>query len=235
MNLNQRLLDVYDCLFAAYGSQHWWPADTTLEIIVGAILTQSAAWPNVEKALANFKNAGALSARGLRQIKEEKLALLLYPVGYYKTKARKIKAFADMLFQRYEGDLDRLLAIPVVELRSLLLSTHGIGPETADAIILYASGQASFVIDAYTRRIFSRLGLGPAGDDYESWQGMFMANLQPNVQAFKEYHALIDRHAKSFCRKKPLCSPCPLLAFCPTGNLRSLSPSCNKNNRRASN
>lgn len=217
MSLRQQLLEIYDRLYAAYGPQHWWPGETPLEVIVGAILTQSAAWPNVEKALANLKSAGVLSAQGLWQTPEKELASLIYPAGYYNAKAAKLKAFAAMLFQRCGGDLDRLLGLPLSQLRSLLLSIQGIGPETADAIVLYASGQATFVIDAYTRRIFSRLGLQPQRDDYASWQALFMANLPADARLFQEYHALIDVHAKRLCRQQPLCLSCPLLSVCPIG------------------
>ncbi len=216
-----RLLAVYERLFAAYGPQRWWPADTPFEVIAGAILTQSAAWTNVEKALANLQAAGALSPQGLRALSEAKLARLIRPSGYFNAKARKLKAFADLLCDRFGGDPDALLATPVDTLRPLLLATHGIGPETADSILLYAAQQPLFVVDAYTRRLFSRLGLSPPRDTYDAWQRLFMDALPPEAPLFNEYHALIVAHGKRLCRRRPLCADCPLLAVCPTGQARA--------------
>ena len=217
MRLSHRLLDIYRCLYAAYGPQHWWPGETPFEVIVGAILTQSAAWTNVEKAIVNLKAAGALSPQGLARLSEGELARLVYPAGYFNAKARKLKAFVALLFQRFEGDLQGLLAAPVEELRPLLLATHGIGPETADSILLYAAGRPVFVIDAYTRRMFARLRVTPDRDSYASWRALFMANLEADAALFNEYHALIVRHGKEVCRRQPLCGRCPLRATCRTG------------------
>ena len=211
------LLEVYLRLHAAYGPQRWWPGETPFEVIVGAILTQSAAWTNVEKAIANLKAAGVLSPEGLARLDEAELARMVYPAGYFNAKARKLKAFVDMLRDRFGGNLERMLAAPVAELRPLLLSTHGIGPETADAILLYAAGRPVFVIDAYTRRLFSRLGIAPERDTYGAWRAQFEASLEPDAALFNEYHALIVRHGKERCRRLPICDGCPLLAVCPTG------------------
>lgn len=216
--MRDRLLKVYDRLLSAYGRQRWWPAETPFEVIVGAILTQSAAWANVEKAIANLRRAGALSPEGLRRLSEAELAALIRPSGYFNAKARKLKAFVDLLDERFEGDLDRLLAAPVDDLRSLLLATHGIGPETADSVLLYAAGRPVFVVDAYTRRLFSRLGLAAARDDYQGWQELLTAHLPRDAALFNEYHALIVRHGKEVCRRRPLCPICPLLDICPTGS-----------------
>jgi endonuclease-3 related protein len=193
---------VYERLLAAYGAQGWWPGETPFEVIVGAILTQSAAWVNVEKAIGNLKAAGALSPEALHALDEGEIARLIRPSGYFNAKARKLKAFVEMVHARFDGDLGSLLALPMGELRALLLSTHGIGPETADSIVLYAAGQPSFVIDAYTRRIFSRIGVCPAPSipqgerEYEGWQAMFMAALPGDARLFNEYHALIVAHGK---------------------------------------
>lgn len=208
---------VHERLYAAYGPQHWWPGDGPFEVIVGAILTQSAAWTNVEKALANLKSAGVLSPEGIARTPERDLAEMLRPSGYYNAKARKLKAFVAFLEARFDGDLKRLLATPAEELRPVLLATHGIGPETADSILLYAAGQPVFVIDAYTRRVFARLRFEPETDTYDAWQRLFADALQPDAAMFNEYHALIVRVAKEHCRKAPLCGRCPLLAICPTG------------------
>ena len=217
MTPSDRLLEIYRRLYASYGPQHWWPGETPLEVIVGAILTQSAAWTNVEKAIANLKAAGALSPDGLARLNEGELARLVYPAGYFNAKARKLKAFVALLFQRFDGELERLLAVPVDELRPLLLATHGIGPETADSILLYAAGRPVFVIDAYTRRLFSRLGMTPGRDSYDSWRALFMENLEADAGLFNEYHALMVRHGKAVCRRQPRCDVCPLLEGCLTG------------------
>jgi len=213
----EALLDIYHRLYTAYGPQGWWPGGSPFEVVVGAILTQAAAWTNVEKAIDNLKAAGVLSPRGIFRTPVDDLARLLYPAGYYNAKARKLKAFVEMLFERHGGDLDRLFALPAPELRRELLATHGIGPETADAVILYAAGRPCFVIDAYTRRVFGRLGLTPAKDDYGSWQALFEDALPPDATLYNEYHALIDRHAKTYCRKEPLCVQCFLREICATG------------------
>ena len=216
-SLRARLLDVYQRLLVAYGRQHWWPGDTPFEVIAGAVLTQSAAWSNVEKALGNLKAAGILSPEGIRRTPEADLARLVYPSGYYNAKARKLKAFAALLFDRFGGRLDAMLAAPVDELRPLLLAAHGIGPETADSILLYAAGRPVFVIDAYTRRLLDRLGIAPTHDTYDAWQRLFMDALPADAALFNEYHALTVRHSKETCRREPLCAACPLLAVCPTG------------------
>lgn len=209
---------VYDRLLAAYGPQGWWPGDdSAFRVAVGAILTQSTAWANVEKALANLEGAGALNARGLLRMSEGELARLVRPSGYYNAKARKLRAFAGMLQADFGGSLERLFALPLAELRARLLATHGIGPETADDIILYAAQRASFVVDAYTRRIFSCLGLRPTRDAYEAWQALLTTALPRDVGIYKEYHALLVRHAKVSCRKAPVCEGCCLLEVCPSG------------------
>ncbi|MEX0801005.1 MAG: endonuclease III domain-containing protein [Dehalococcoidia bacterium] len=225
MTPGERLLDVYRRLLDAYGPQGWWPGDSPFEVMAGAVLTQSAAWANVEKALANLKSAGALSLEGIEALSEAELARLLYPAGYHNAKARKLKALAGLVRSRFGGDLGRMLATPAAELRPLLLATHGIGPETADAILLYAAGRASFVVDAYTRRIFSRLGVEPDAGTYEAWRALFESNLAPDAPLFNEYHALIVRHGKDVCRREPLCAGCVLLDLCETGRARTLGAS----------
>jgi len=212
------LEDVFQRLLARYGPQGWWPGDDRpFVVVVGAILTQAAAWKNVEKALASLGRAGALTPEGLLRLPEAELARLAYPAGYYNAKARKLKAFAEMLDGRCGGRLEGLFALPLAELRRALLETHGIGPETADDIILYAAGRPVFVVDAYTRRILSRLGLRPAEDTYDAWQSFFMDRLPHDVPLFKEYHALLVRHGKETCRREPLCVGCCLLKVCATG------------------
>jgi len=213
----ERLLDVYDRLAAHYGPRRWWPGEGPFEVIVGAILTQQTTWSNVEKALANLKAAGALSPGPMRALADGDLAQLIRPSGFYRSKARKLAAFLELLFDRFEGELDRMLATPGDDLRLLLLATHGIGPETADAILLYASHRPYFVIDAYTRRTFSRIGIAPRQDTYDAWQALFHAALQDDVALFSEYHALIVEHAKDVCRTDPSCGVCVLAGVCESG------------------
>jgi len=208
------LTDIYRRLLDRFGPQHWWPADEPFEVIIGAILTQSAAWGNVEKAIANLRGAGALSPRALRKLPRARLAELVHPCGYYNAKALKLKAFALWLGNHYDDDLDRLFALNADDLRRELLSVHGIGPETADSIILYAAGKPVFVIDAYTRRIISRLGLAPQKDSYAAYQALFMENLPGDDKLFNEYHALLVCLGKNICRRQPLCADCCLSDVC---------------------
>lgn len=222
-SLNTSLSAVYHLLFERYGPQHWWPAETDLEMIIGAILTQSAAWTNVEKAINNLKSRGCLSMEGLRNLPQDELARLIHPSGYYNVKARKIRSFVDWLAEEYGGDLDRLSALDAAELRNELLSVHGVGEETADSIILYAAHQPIFVIDAYTRRIVTRLGLAPDQGSYAAYQALFMDNLPHDETLFNEYHALLVQHGKAVCRKKPVCRDCCLASVCPS-NVESASP-----------
>jgi endonuclease-3 related protein len=211
---SQRLNEIYDVLFAHYGPQHWWPGDTPFEVIVGAILTQSAAWGNVEKAIANLKKAGALNPVSLRKLELSKIAELIYPTGYYNAKALKLKAFVEYLGVAHRDSLDKLFSLDTSKLRNELLNIHGIGPETADSIILYAARKPVFVIDAYTRRIISRLGLNPVKEDYSAYQALFMENLPADEKLFNEYHALFVRHGKEVCKKTPLCANCCLRKLC---------------------
>ena len=218
-DVGARLMEIYHRLYERYGPQHWWPADSPLEVVLGAVLTQAAAWGNVEKALANLKVADLLSTRALRDIPEGELAVMLKPSGYFNAKARKVKVFINHLWDNYDGDLEALLSRDTLELREELLSIHGIGDETADDILLYAATKPSFVVDAYTRRILKRLGLAPDRESYQAHQGLFHRNLPEDVSLYNEYHALLDRHAKETCKKEPLCQGCCLLELCPQGKL----------------
>jgi len=199
---------------ARYGPQNWWPAQEPFEVIVGAILTQSAAWGNVEKAIANLKSAKALSPGVLRRLPLSELARLIRPCGYYNAKALKLKSFAYWLGNHYTDDLNQLLATDTHDLRQQLLSIHGIGQETADSIILYAANKPIFVIDAYTRRIINRIGLAPDNNSYTAYQAFFMDNLPTDTQLFNEYHALLVCLAKNACRSRPLCQQCCLNNIC---------------------
>ncbi len=221
MNKRQKLLEVYNRLFNCYGSQHWWPAETTFEVIVGAILTQSAAWINVEKGIQNLKIAEALSPQALRRLPHCELSRLIYSCGYFNAKATKLKAFAGWFGERYGDNLEKMFSRDTVSLREELLEVHGIGEETADSILLYAGNKPTFVIDAYTRRIIGRLGLNPPGKKYSDYRHLFMRNLPRDVQMFNEYHALLVREGKEVCRKQPQCDICCLQTLCLTASSNS--------------
>jgi len=213
-SLNHQLTEIYRLLFTSYGPQHWWPAYTPFEVIVGAILTQSAAWGNVEKAISNLKQARVMDPASLRKLPLDQLAKLIYPSGYYNAKALKLKSFVEHLEEAHRDSLEKLFTLDILRLRSELLDIHGIGPETADSIILYAARKPIFVIDAYTRRILTRLGLGPSVDNYSAFQALFMDNLPADEKLFNEYHALLVRHGKGICKKTPLCEQCCLNGSC---------------------
>ena len=210
--ISRVLQNTYQRLLDHYGRQHWWPAEEPFEVIVGAILTQSTAWTNVEKAVANLKNAGALTPQTLRELPREEIASLIYPSGYYNVKARKLKAFVDWLGGKYNDNLSHLLGNNTNDLREQLLSVYGIGEETADSIILYAAGKPVFVIDAYTRRIINRRGLKPSAETYTAYQTLFIKHLPADSWLFNEYHALLVRLGKDVCRKNPACERCCLNA-----------------------
>ena len=214
--VGQALQDIYPRLMDCYGPQHWWPAEGPYEMMVGAVLTQSAAWSNVERAIANLKTVGALSPKALRGLPLPELAGLIRPCGYYNAKALKLKSLANWLGE-FCGDNLNLLSVNNTDaLCEQLLSVHGIGEETADSIILYAAGKPVFVIDAYTRRIVDRLGLEPEGSSYAAYQDLFMNNLPADTELFSEYHALLVCLAKQVCRRRPLCSGCCLSGICPS-------------------
>ena len=198
----------------AYGPQHWWPAEEPFEVMVGAILTQSAAWLNVEKAIANLKTAKVLSPQALRRFSLAEIATLIRPCVYYNAKARKLKSLAHWLGEHYDDDLNKLFANSTDQLRQQLLSVYGIGEETADSIILYAANKPIFVIDTYTRRIISRIGLAPDSNSYAAYQALFMDNLPTDVRLFNEYHALLVCLGKYVCRNHPLCQQCCLRDIC---------------------
>lgn len=204
------LQHVYRKLLERYGPQHWWPAREPFEVIVGAILTQSTAWINVEKAIDNLRSAGKLTPGALRSLSPPDLAELIHPCGYYNVKARRLKSFVEWFGEEYDDSLDKLFSGDIDRLRPLLLAVYGIGEETADSILLYAGNKPTFVIDAYTRRIIDRIGLTPDGNSYAAYQALFMNNLPAETQLFNEYHALLVRHGKEFCRTRPVCRDCCL-------------------------
>ena len=200
-----------------YGRQHWWPGDSWFEVMVGAVLTQAAAWGNVEKAISNLKAANALSPEAIRAIDEQELAKLVYPSGYYNAKARKLKALAQFVGREYNDDVEAMQKPDIGALREELLGVYGIGEETADDILLFALDKPAFIIDSYTKRLFTRLHLAPERGPYSTYRSLFTDNLPASAELFGEYHALIVSHGKSVCRKRPMCEGCCLLEVCPTG------------------
>ena len=224
------LADVYRRLYDAYGPRGWWPGDGPVDVIIGAILTQAASWKNVELALANLKAANCWSFQAIHACPQEELAGIVRSSGYFNAKAAKLKAFAAHVLNLYDGDLDRMFAQETASLRRELLSIHGIGPETADDILVYAAAKPSFVIDAYTIRILERLGIVPDGDRrrYADWQALFHGSLPADVPLFNEFHALLDNHAGRHCRKTPVCGGCCLLEVCATGQ-KLLNPRIDTN------
>ena len=213
--MRERLLEIYHRLYAAYGPQHWWPGEGPFEVIVGAILTQQVGWRNVERAIAGLKTAGLMDPESLARAPLEQIARIIRPTCYYNQKAKKLKAFLDFLDVRYNADLNKLFSLPVDKLREELLSVRGIGEETADSIILYAAEKPSFVVDAYTRRILTRLGVINGEESYGEIRELFMKNLPEDVPLYNEYHALLVRHGKERCLKRnPRCAGCPLADMC---------------------
>jgi endonuclease-3 related protein len=213
----------YDALFQAHGQQHWWPGRTRFEVIVGAILTQNTSWTNVERAIRALKREKLLSIEAMERLNEERLAELVRSSGYFRQKARKLKELVGFVRERYRGSLDRMFATATEELRRELLEVHGIGPETADSILLYAGGHAVFVVDAYTRRILERHGLASGKETYEAIRELFERNLPADVELFNEYHALIVHTGKNSCGKREAkCEGCALRKFLPGAGVLAL-------------
>lgn len=208
--MNTLLTDMFDRLMAHYGPTHWWPGDTPFEIAIGAILTQNTAWSNVEKALANLKRESLLHPVRILEAPVASLESALRPSGYFRQKTERVRLFCDYLVDRYQGSMARMGKKSLVSLRSELLALKGIGPETADDILLYACEKPVFVVDAYTRRILSRHGLVDESIGYEALQQRFHGVLPADVRLYKELHGLIVWTGKDFCRRQPCCSGCPL-------------------------
>lgn len=201
----------FETLAQKLGPMNWWPARTPFEVIVGAILTQNTAWSNVEKAIANLRRERLLTPRAIERVPEQRLARLIRPSGYFRQKAKKLKAFVAFLRSEYAGSLPRMFATPTGKLREQLLNVWGIGPETADSILLYAGGHQVFVVDAYTHRILGRHGLSDGKPDYEAVRQLFETSLPPDARLYNEFHALIVNVGKNWCRpRNPRCEECPL-------------------------
>lgn len=204
------LLAMYHTLYNTFGPQHWWPGETPFEIAVGAVLTQNTNWRNVEKAINNLKRQKTLDARTLQKMADEKLALLIKPAGYYNIKTKRLKEFLNFLINHYKGSMEKMKAEDTQLLRKNLLKINGIGPETADSILLYALEKPVFVIDAYTKRVLIRHKLISEGARYSEIQEIFHKNLSQDTLLFNEYHALFVKLGKDFCKTNPKCEGCPL-------------------------
>ncbi|RJQ39871.1 MAG: endonuclease III domain-containing protein [Nitrospiraceae bacterium] len=207
---NKKLLSICDKLFKFFGPQNWWPGDTPFEIAVGAILTQNTNWGNVEKAINNLKKANVLNSKAIHDMPVKKLASLIQPSGYFNIKAKRLKSFINFLMNDYHGSMKNMKKEEMHSLREKLLSVNGIGPETADSILLYALDKPIFVIDAYTKRVLSRHNILGHDEAYDKFQELFHLSLKKDVKLFNEYHALFVRVGKMFCKPKPRCEKCPL-------------------------
>jgi endonuclease-3 related protein len=208
--LNNTLIDIYNILLKHFGHQHWWPGDTPFEIAVGAILTQNTNWSNVEKAIKNLKKEKVLNARALHAMSHENLASLIKPAGYFNVKAKRLGNFLTYLSNHYRGSMKRMEKKAPALLREELLSINGIGPETADSILLYALNKPVFVIDTYTKRVLQRHGLVTDKAAYHDMQDLFHDNLPHKTDMFNEYHGLLVMVGKHYCKPKPICTGCPL-------------------------
>ena len=207
----EMLFRIFWRLYDSFGPQHWWPGDSPFEIAVGAILTQNTAWKNVEKAIASLKARGCLSPEAIWEMPVQVLAAVIKPAGYFNVKARRLRNFVKVLIEDFQGDMGLMARPGTEELREVLLGINGIGPETADSILLYALGKPSFVIDAYTFRILERHDLIDGSWDYAMLQAFFMDNLPSEPCLYNEYHALLVMAGKTFCKpRKYACSECPL-------------------------
>jgi endonuclease-3 related protein len=217
------LLRYYEAMSGALGPMRWWPAQTPFEVVVGAILTQSTAWGNVERAIANLRSARALTPSAMLRVRTSRLAALVRPSGYFRQKAKKLKAFVRFLQAGYGGSLKRMFQTPTIELREKLLSVHGIGPETADSILLYAGNHPVFVVDAYTHRIFGRHGITDGRPDYEKVRAYIETSIPRQPELFNEFHALLVNTGKNWCRKSaPRCEECPLRPLLPANSPLSM-------------
>lgn len=206
------LTKIYQKLLKHYGKQYWWPAETRFEIIIGAILTQQTTWKNVELAIRNLKDAGLLGSHSLAKAPSNNVEALIRHTGFYRQKARRIINFAQYLVDKYDGSLDKFFNGPEDQIRRELLLLEGVGPETADSILLYAADRLSFPIDAYTIRLCERLGIKEL--QYEKLREFFENSLPRDLETYKEFHALIDKLGKTYCKTKPRCSACPLVNEC---------------------
>lgn len=214
--MSSKLMEAFERLHATFGPQHWWPGDSPFEIMVGAVLVQNTSWRNVERAIQNLRDAGVMEPHALFALSPEQLAELIRPAGYYQLKTKRLRNLLRLIVEQYDGTLDDMFNVGLSSLREELLSVNGIGPETADAILLYAAGKPTFVVDTYTNRILARHGWIDYEASYEDIKDHFESALPADAPLFNEYHALLVRVGKDFCkRSKPECEKCPLAELLP--------------------
>jgi endonuclease-3 related protein len=213
--MTSSLHEIYARLAAHYGPQHWWPAETPFEVLIGAVLTQNTSWKNVERAIDNLREAGLLDARRLYDLPSEELETLIRPAGYFRVKARRLRNLLALLVERYDGSLQQMFATGLETLRGELLAINGIGPETADSILLYAGHLPSFVVDTYTHRVLKRHGWIEFSADYHQIKDEFEGSLERDAALYNEFHALFVRVGNEHCRKTPNCDACPLADLLP--------------------
>lgn len=213
--MRSRFLAYYQALFRHFGPQQWWPAETPFEVMVGAVLAQNTAWKNVERAISNLKVHDLLDPHRLNRIDVDTLALAIRPTGYFNVKAKRLKALVAWFVERYGSDIRRLRRVPLESLREELLLVKGIGPETADSILLYALNRPTFVVDAYTYRVLTRHRLAPEEVTYEEMKELFERYLPKEAKLYNEFHALIVAVGKEYCRTTARCETCPLKSYLP--------------------
>ncbi len=215
--IGQRLQEVYHRLYARFGPQYWWPGNSRCEVLVGAVLAQNVAWHNVQLAMDNLRQADRLTIAGLRETSADTLAELIRPAGTPRVKQRRLRHLVDFVVDHYDGSLDAMFRCDTKTLRKELLRVHGIGPETADCILLYAGHRPTFIADEYARRVMRRHGWVPASADYAQVRAQMQRYLPEDAMLFNEYHALIVATGKQYCRVKPQCTGCPLEPMLPGG------------------
>jgi len=220
--IQELLLAAYIALRRRFGHRKWWPAETPLEMCIGAVLTQNTAWKNVTQAISNLKAAGAIDLFAIHEMPAEDLATLIKPSGYYNVKAKRLKSLVRHIVTRYNAELSSMLALPLGVLRKELLTVNGVGKETADSIILYAAQKPIFVVDAYTKRVLFRHGLLTGEGDYDTVQGYFHRHLPRDTSLFNDYHAQFVAVGKHYCKTKPMCKECPLTEVLPSPHLADL-------------
>lgn len=216
------LQQMYEQLYAAFGPQHWWPGESPFEVMVGAVLVQNTAWHNVERAIENLRGAALMEPRALYALSPDDLAALIRPAGYYRVKSQRLRNLLKFVIESYDASLDAMFAADLATLRRRLLAIPGIGPETADAILLYAGGQATFVVDTYTHRVLARHGWIGYDADYHEIKELFESALPADAALYNEYHALLVRVGKDYCRRAaPRCEACPLKCLLPASGILS--------------
>lgn len=215
--VTMRLTEIYDRLYRAYGPQKWWPGETPFEVLVGAVLVQNTAWKNVERAIANLREQGLMTPNKLYALPPDELADLIRSAGYFRLKAQRLRNLLTLIVEKYDGSLEALFDQDVESLRRELLTVKGVGPETADSIVLYAAGLPSFVVDTYTHRVLARHGWIEPEADYHQIKEHFESQLPVDVPLYNEFHALLVRVGHHHCRKTPTCEGCPLAELLPAG------------------